>query len=141
MPRCVGKIERGPLHYTYLWKVAQGLTARPVKFGTIVPDLIGTSIGNDHYAKQEELLLRPRRRDARRAVELAGAGCADHPDGRAEHSSGRHPARRRRTQLGAEFFVDTFNRTVKGLRDPTEVWCHTCWGNPAQQRLFATNQS
>ena len=23
----------------------------------------------------------------------------------------------------------------------TEVWCHTCWGNPAQQRLFATPQS
>src|SRR4029077_13201117 len=25
--------------------------------------------------------------------------------------------------------------------DTTEVWCHTCWGNPAQQRLYATNQS
>jgi 5-methyltetrahydropteroyltriglutamate--homocysteine methyltransferase len=44
-------------------------------------------------------------------------------------------------QLGVEFFVDIFNSTVKGLRDATEVWCHTCWGNPAQQRLFATNQS
>ena len=44
-------------------------------------------------------------------------------------------------QLGVEFFVDMFNNTVKGLRDLTEVWCHTCWGNPAQQRLFATNQS
>jgi 5-methyltetrahydropteroyltriglutamate--homocysteine methyltransferase len=43
--------------------------------------------------------------------------------------------------LGPEFFVETFNRTVKGLRDTTEVWCHTCWGNPAQQRLYATNQS
>ena len=40
-----------------------------------------------------------------------------------------------------EFFVRIFNNTVKGLRDRTEVWCHTCWGNPAQQRLFATNQS
>jgi len=38
-------------------------------------------------------------------------------------------------------FVEIFNRTVKGLRDLTEVWAHTCWGNPAQQRLFATNQS
>jgi 5-methyltetrahydropteroyltriglutamate--homocysteine methyltransferase len=27
------------------------------------------------------------------------------------------------------------------LRALTEVWCHTCWGNPAQQRLFATPQS
>ena len=28
MPRCVGKIERGPLQYTALWKMAQGLTAQ-----------------------------------------------------------------------------------------------------------------
>jgi hypothetical protein len=30
--------------------------------------------------------------------------------------------------------VEIFNNTVKGLRGKTEVWCHTCWGNPAQQR-------
>jgi 5-methyltetrahydropteroyltriglutamate--homocysteine methyltransferase len=34
-----------------------------------------------------------------------------------------------------------FNKTVSGLRALTEVWCHTCWGNPAQQRLFASPQS
>ena len=50
MPRCVDKISRGPLHYAATWKLAQGLTTRPVKFGTITPELIGTSIGNDHYA-------------------------------------------------------------------------------------------
>jgi len=27
------------------------------------------------------------------------------------------------------------------LRDKTEVWCHTCWGNPSQQRMFAEVQS
>ena len=76
MPRCVGKIERGPLHYAYLWKVAQGLTSRPVKFGTIVPDLIGTSIGNDHYAKQEELLFDLCDAMHDELTDLAGAGCA-----------------------------------------------------------------
>jgi len=30
--------------------------------------------------------------------------------------------------------VKVFNNTVKGLRAKTEVWCHTCWGNPAAQR-------
>ena len=54
MPRCVDAIARGPLHYTATWKLAQGLTTRPVKFGTITPELIGTSIGNDHYANQED---------------------------------------------------------------------------------------
>jgi 5-methyltetrahydropteroyltriglutamate--homocysteine methyltransferase len=34
-----------------------------------------------------------------------------------------------------------FNNTVKGLRGKTEVWCHTCWGNPAQQRIFCDVQS
>ena len=37
--------------------------------------------------------------------------------------------------------VEVFNTTVKGLRDRTEVWCHTCWGNPSQQRMFAEVQS
>ena len=43
--------------------------------------------------------------------------------------------------LDVDFYVGLFNRTVKGLRDKTEVWCHTCWGNPGQQRLFAEPQS
>jgi 5-methyltetrahydropteroyltriglutamate--homocysteine methyltransferase len=37
--------------------------------------------------------------------------------------------------------VKIFNNTVKGLRGKTEVWCHTCWGNPAQQRIFRDIQS
>ena len=39
-----------------------------------------------------------------------------------------------------DFMVDVFNSTVKGLRAKTEVWCHTCWGNPSQQRMFAKVQ-
>ena len=30
---------------------------------------------------------------------------------------------------------------MKGLRAKTEVWCHTCWGNPSQQRMFKEVQS
>jgi len=40
-----------------------------------------------------------------------------------------------------EFSVEVFNRTMKGLRAKTEVWCHTCWGNPSQQRMFTSVQS
>jgi 5-methyltetrahydropteroyltriglutamate--homocysteine methyltransferase len=140
MPRSVGKIERGPLQYSSLWKVAQGMTVRPVKFGTITPELIGTSVGNDYYSSQEELLrdISAAMRDELR--ELADAGCAviqmEEPN---IHLVGIQ--RGGGAQLGIDFFVEIFNNTVKGLRDITEVWCHTCWGNPAQQRLFATNQS
>jgi 5-methyltetrahydropteroyltriglutamate--homocysteine methyltransferase len=140
MPRCVDRIERGPLHYPSLWKIAQGMTERPVKFGTITPELIGTSIGNDHYASQEELLGDISQAMREELLELAHAGCAiiqmEEPN---IHLIGIQ--RGSGPQFPVEFFVELFNRTVQGLRDLTEVWCHTCWGNPAQQRLFATNQS
>ncbi len=140
MPRCVGRIGRGPLQYTALWKLAQGLTTRPVKFGTITPELIGTSVGNDYYATQEELIRDISAAMREELLELARAGCPviqlEEPNIHlASIQRGSGPL------LGVEFFVDVFNQTVKGLRDLTEVWCHTCWGNPAQQRLFATNQS
>jgi len=38
--------------------------------------------------------------------------------------------------INAEFMVEVFNNTVKGLSEKTEVWCHTCWGNPSAQRMF-----
>jgi hypothetical protein len=43
--------------------------------------------------------------------------------------------------INPEFMLKVFNNTVKGLRAKTEVWCHTCWGNPSQQRMFAEVQS
>ena len=34
-----------------------------------------------------------------------------------------------------EVYIEAFNLEVAGLRQKTEVWCHTCWGNPFAQRL------
>jgi 5-methyltetrahydropteroyltriglutamate--homocysteine methyltransferase len=141
MPRAIAPVERGPLQYPSLWKSAQSLTSRPVKFGTITPELIGTSVGNDYYSSREELIRALS--DAMRAelTDLANAGCPlvqlEEPNIHLVgiQRGGGGP------ELGVEFFVDIFNNTVRGVRDLTEVWAHTCWGNPAQQRLFATNQS
>jgi 5-methyltetrahydropteroyltriglutamate--homocysteine methyltransferase len=44
-------------------------------------------------------------------------------------------------KLDTQDLVGVFNNTVKGLRAKTEVWCHTCWGNPSQQRMFKEIQS
>jgi 5-methyltetrahydropteroyltriglutamate--homocysteine methyltransferase len=44
-------------------------------------------------------------------------------------------------KLDVDDLVKIFNNTVKGLRSKTEVWCHTCWGNPSQQRIFRDVQS
>ena len=30
---------------------------------------------------------------------------------------------------------------MKGLRAKTEVWAHSCWGNPSAQRMFASVQT
>jgi methionine synthase II (cobalamin-independent) len=38
-------------------------------------------------------------------------------------------------------WVDAFNAEIKGLHDKCEVWCHTCWGSPAAQRVASSNQS
>ena len=140
MPRCVGKIGRGPLQYASLWKVAQGVTTRPLKFGTITPELIGTSIQNEFYSSQADLIRDLSSAMREELVELARAGCAliqmEEPN---IHLAGIRRAGG--AMLDVDFFVEVFNNTVRGLRDSTEVWAHTCWGNPAQQRLFATNQS
>ena len=37
--------------------------------------------------------------------------------------------------INPEFMLKVFNNTVRGLREKTEVWCHTCWGSPAAQRV------
>jgi 5-methyltetrahydropteroyltriglutamate--homocysteine methyltransferase len=140
LPRCVGKVERGPLQYTELWRTAQQLTTRPLKFGTATPELVGTSVRNDYYERPEELFQALSDAMNEELMELARAGC---PIIQLEEPNVHLMSIQRGGggQFGVEFFVDIFNNTVRGLRDLTEVWCHTCWGNPAQQRLFATNQS
>jgi len=43
--------------------------------------------------------------------------------------------------LNPDFMVEVFNNTVRGLRGKAEIWCHTCWGNPAGQRIFKVQPS
>src|SRR5258708_22882437 len=43
--------------------------------------------------------------------------------------------------MKAREWVEAFNTEVKGLRDRCEVWCHTCWGSPAAQRVASKDQS
>jgi len=48
-PRIVGPVGRGRLQYTAMWKVAQRMTTKPIKFGTILPELIAVSVEDDYY--------------------------------------------------------------------------------------------
>jgi len=140
LPKIVGPVGRGDLQYAAMWKVAQRLTTKPVKFGTILPELLAATVSDAYYKDPVERTLAFA--DALNAElnELADAGC---PVVQMEEPQIHMvPARGKAFgKLGTAELVDVFNRTVKGLRAKTEVWCHTCWGNPSQQRIFQEVQS
>ena len=140
MPDLVGPVGRGTLRYTAIWKAAQRQTAKPVKFGTITPELIAMSVHDSHYRDLRERILAISSALNGELHELADAGCKviqmEEPQIHLLAAKGLSDA-----VLNARFMVEVFNNTVRGLRAKTEVWCHTCWGNPAAQRLFAKTPS
>src|SRR3954471_50160 len=140
MPDLVGPVGRGKLRYTAIWKAAQRQTMRPVKFGTITPELIAMSVRDSHYRDLRERILAISDALNEELHELADAGCKviqlEEPQIHLLAAKGLADA-----VLNAKFMVEVFNNTVRGLRKKTEVWCHTCWGNPAAQRLFAKTPS
>ena len=140
MPDLVGAVGRGKLRYTAIWKAAQRQTKRPVKFGTITAELIAMAVRDLHYKDLRKSILAIS--DALNAElhELADAGCKviqmEEPQIHLLAAKGLSDS-----VLNADFMVEVFNNTVRGLRAKTEIWCHTCWGNPAAQRLFAKQPS
>jgi 5-methyltetrahydropteroyltriglutamate--homocysteine methyltransferase len=139
-PRIVGPVGRGRLQYTAMWKTAQRLTKKPVKFGTILPELIAASVEDDHYKDPVERTWAISNSLNEELNELADAGC---PVLQMEEPQIHMVPARGKTfgKLDVDDLVKIFNNTVKGLRGKTEVWCHTCWGNPSQQRIFRDVQS
>ena len=140
MPDLVGAVGRGKLRYTAIWKAAQRQTKRPVKFGTITAELIAMAVRDLHYKNLRKSILAIS--DALNAElhELADAGCKviqmEEPQIHLLAAKGLSDS-----VLNADFMVEVFNNTVRGLRAKAEIWCHTCWGNPAAQRLFAKQPS
>jgi 5-methyltetrahydropteroyltriglutamate--homocysteine methyltransferase len=140
LPKIVGPVGRSDLQYAAMWKAAQRLTKRPVKFGTILPELLAASVADDYYKDPVERTMALSQALNQELNELADAGC---PVIQLEEPQIHMVPVRGKTfgKLGTSELVDVFNATVKGLRAKTEVWCHTCWGNPSQQRIFREIQS
>jgi 5-methyltetrahydropteroyltriglutamate--homocysteine methyltransferase len=140
MPDLVGPVGRGKLRYAAIWKAAQRQTAKPVKFGTITPELVAMSVRDLHYNDLRKSILAISDALNQELHQLADAGCKviqmEEPQIHLLAAKGLSDA-----VLNAKFMVEVFNNTVRGLRAKTEVWCHTCWGNPAAQRLFAKQPS
>jgi 5-methyltetrahydropteroyltriglutamate--homocysteine methyltransferase len=136
MPVIVGPIGRGDLQYTALWKAAQRMTQKPVKFGAVSAEIVAFASQDKYYKSVPDRIMAIADAFNAEYHELADAGC---PVIQIEEPQ-IHMAATRGIQdkvITLDFLVEVFNRTVKGLRAKTEVWAHSCWGNPSQQRMFA----
>ncbi len=140
MPRIIGPVGRGEMQYAEIWKAAQRLTHKPVKFGTVTPELVAFAVQDEHYTDIPSRIMAISDAFNRELHDLADAGC---PVIQMEEPQIHLLAARGIVDkvINPEFMLKVFNNTVKGLRAKTEVWCHTCWGNPSQQRMFAKVQS
>ena len=140
MPSIVGPVGRGNMQYAAIWKAAQRMTSKPVKFGTVTPELVAFAVQDYHYKDIRERIWAISDAFNEELHELADAGC---PVIQMEEPQIHLLAARGIVddKINPEFMLEVFNNTVRGLRDKTEVWCHTCWGNPSQQRMFAEVQS
>lgn len=131
-PAIVGeKLAAGPLQYAALWRMAQRCTDRPVKFGAISAQTLAKMLVNRHYASERELILDLADvfNEELRAVAKAGCRVIQVEEPR-HHISGADGSA---TDRDLQFFTDAINREIQGVE--TEVWLHTCWGNPNQQPL------
>jgi 5-methyltetrahydropteroyltriglutamate--homocysteine methyltransferase len=123
-----------------MWKAAQRLTTRPVKFGTVTPELVAFAVQDEYYQDIPSRIMAISDAFNEELHDLADAGCQviqmEEPQIHLLAARGIVD-----DVINPEFMLEVFNNTVKGLRAKTEVWCHTCWGNPSQQRMFAKVQS
>jgi 5-methyltetrahydropteroyltriglutamate--homocysteine methyltransferase len=140
MPKIVGPIGRGELQYAELWKAAQRLSTKSVKFGTVTPELVAFAVQDEHYSDVRDRIMAISDAFNEELHDLADAGC---PAIQMEEPQIHLLAARGIVddKINPHFMLTVFNNTVRGLRDKTEVWCHTCWGNPSQQRMFGQVQS
>ena len=132
-PAVTGKVTRGPLHFAAVWKTAQKMTAKPVKFGSISATCLPIMLWNEHYKNDQDLTMDLAAALNEELRELADAGCpliqVEEPP---HHFAccATPPA----TDKDLEFYTKAFNREVEGVK--TEIWAHTCWGNPNQQSFY-----
>src|SRR6188508_2026019 len=140
MPRIVGPVGPGEMQYAEIFKAAQRLTTKPVKFGTVTPELVAFAVQDEHYKDIRSRIWAISDAFNKELHDLADAGCQviqmEEPLIHLLAARGIVDK-----VINPEYMLEVFNNTVRGLRAKTEVWCHTCWGNPSQQRMFASVQS
>jgi 5-methyltetrahydropteroyltriglutamate--homocysteine methyltransferase len=126
------KLQRGPLEYAALWQIAQRFSDRPVKFGAICAPALASMLWNEYYPDDRALVLDLCDIMNAEFKELAAAGCPVIQVEEPRHHGLTMTSGCREEDL--EFQTEAFNRQLKGVE--AEIWVHTCWGNPNQQRVY-----
>jgi 5-methyltetrahydropteroyltriglutamate--homocysteine methyltransferase len=123
-------LRPGHILYEVLFKTAQRLSARPVKFGAITAQSLAKMLVNRHYGADRDVILALADIFNAELKEVAAAGCRviqiEEPQ---HHIAGAAGA----SDRDLEFYTEAVNREIAGV--DTEIWLHTCWGNPNQQPL------
>ena len=137
-PPVIGKIGAANLQLDRAYKAIAPMTDRPVKIGSISAQILALMLANQHYRDRLDLL-----KDLSGALNteyhaLADAGA---PIVQIEEPAIHQMVNDPNQEIRPEQWVEAFNIEVKGLRDKCEVWCHTCWGSPAAQRVASKDQS
>ena len=132
-PAVTEKVTRGPLHFSAIWKTAQKMTGKPVKFGSISATCLPMMLWNEYYKTDHELVMDLAAALNEELRELADASCPVIQIEEPPHHFAcctTPPA----TEKELEQYTQAFNREVEGVN--TEIWAHTCWGNPNQQSFY-----
>ena len=137
-PPVEGKVDNSWLELDRAYKAIAPMTDKPVKIGSISAQILALMLTDEHYKDRYQLLMDMSAALNREYHALADAGAPlvqiEEP---AIHQVIADPSQK----IKPQHWVEAFNREVKGLREKCEVWCHTCWGSPAAQRVASKDQS
>lgn len=137
-PSVIGPIGRTRLELDRAYRAMAGMTDKPCKIGTASAQILTMMADNKYYKDRTELLyaLSDALNKEYHAMCDAGAPLIQIEEPEIHQTIHDHDC-----PIKPDTWVDAFNREVKGLRQRTEVWAHTCWGSPAGQRVLPMSAS
>jgi 5-methyltetrahydropteroyltriglutamate--homocysteine methyltransferase len=137
-PPVEGPIGATALELERAYKAIATMTDRPVKIGSISAQILALMLIDEHYGDRLKLLFDLSAALNREYHGLADAGA---PIVQIEEPAIHQVIADPNATIAPAQWVEAFNAEVAGLRGKCEVWCHTCWGSPAAQRVASHDQS
>ncbi len=137
-PLVTAKIGAADLQLDRAYKAIAPMTDKPVKVGSISAQILALMLTDEHYGNRLELLFDLSAALNKEYHALADAGA---PMVQIEEPAIHQVIADPNQKIKPAQWVEAFNKEAAGLRDKCEVWCHTCWGSPAAQRVASKDQS